>query len=238
MIPCPGCRAPMARQAYERKPAGTVDIDLCHPCHLFWFDRFESTALTPGAVIELFGAIHEHHDGPPRPVPEKVSCPQCRSALVLTHDLQGTNRFTYHRCPAGCGRLTSFFQFLREKHFVRSLMPLEVARLRGQVAQVRCSSCGAQLELERESACRYCRAPVSILDADAVRTTLAQLTHRERERHQPVDPAAAIDAVLAGARAERPARAGRAARAHATPLRTDTLDLVSEALDFLMQQID
>ena len=238
MIACPGCRAPMARRVFERKPAGTVDLDLCHPCHLIWFDQYESAALTPGAVIELFRAIHAEQEGRARPVPEICACPKCRRVLSLTHDMHGTNRFTYLRCPGSCGRLTNFFQFLREKHFVRSLAPVEVARLRAQVAQVRCSSCGAPLDLERETACRYCRAPVSILDADAVRKTLAQLSDRERERRRPVDPVAAVDAVLNGARARRRIERVGNSQPYVSDGRPDTFDLVSEALDFLMQQID
>lgn len=42
MIACPGCAAPVARRALQRKPAGTVELDLCHPCHFIWFDRYES----------------------------------------------------------------------------------------------------------------------------------------------------------------------------------------------------
>jgi hypothetical protein len=35
-------------------------------------------------------------------------------------------RFSYWRCPDEHGRLTPFFQFLREKQFVRSLTPAEL----------------------------------------------------------------------------------------------------------------
>jgi len=230
LIGCPGCAAPMAHGPYERKPSGSTDLDLCHPCHLIWFDQYESPSLTPGAVIRLFGEIHAHHDTPPRPLPDRLACPRCRKPLVPTHDFHGTNRFTYHRCASGCGRLSTFFQFLREKHFVRSLAPHEVEGLRAQVAQVRCSSCGARLELERETACRYCRAPISILDADAVRKTLAQLDAKEQARRH-IDPAAAVAAVLDGERARRRV-------AHASGARRDVdagVDLVGEVLDFLMQ---
>jgi Zn-finger nucleic acid-binding protein/glutaredoxin len=231
MIRCPGCTAPMERRAFRRKPSGDVDLDFCHPCHFIWFDKYESTALTPASVIQLFGAIHQHHATPPRPVGERTSCPHCRRALELTHDLMGTNRFTYHRCPSGCGRLTTFFQFLREKHFVRSLAPHELAQLRAQVAQVRCSSCGAFLDLDRGTSCQYCRAPVSILDPDAVRRTLQDLSASERERQQVRDPGAVLDAVLEGHRPKRRVPAG--ARGSPEPS-GGVLELVGDALDFLM----
>lgn len=234
MIGCPGCAAPMERRVFQRRPAGTVELDLCHPCHFIWFDQYESTQLTPGSVIQLFGAIHEHHATPPRPVGERTHCPHCRRALVLTHDFMGRNRFTYHRCASGCGRLTTFFQFLREKEFVRSLAPHEITQLRAQVTQVRCSSCGAFLELERETACRYCRAPVSILDPDAVRRTLQQLSTQERERRAMPDPDEALAAVLAGERGGRRV-AGRGGRP--APRADNALELVGDALDWLMDSV-
>jgi len=245
MIGCPGCAAPMERRAFQRRPSGSVDLDLCHPCHFIWFDQYESTALTPGAVIQLFGTIHEHHSTPPRPVSDRTSCPHCRRGLVLTHDVMGRNRFTYHRCPSGCGRLTTFFQFLREKHFVRSLAPHELTQLRAQVAQVRCSSCGAFLDLDRGTSCAYCRAPVSILDPDAVRRTLQDLSAQERERQRVRDPAEVVGAVLEGRRASRrtpayssgPAREGLRSRGSfgGTPSGLgDVLELVGDALDLLM----
>jgi hypothetical protein len=124
-------------------------------------------------VIELFRLIHEHRDKPARALADTMSCPACATRLVFTQDLQKTNRINYHRCPKGHGRLTTFFQFLREKQFVRTLSPVEVERLRATVKQVRCSGCGAPVDLGKDPACGYCRSPISILDAEAVEKALA-----------------------------------------------------------------
>lgn len=220
----------MERRAFPRKPHGSVDLDICFACHAIWFDQFESAQLTPGAVIDLFARIHERHDTPPRPLGDATRCPGCRARLQLTLDIQRTNRISYYRCPKGHGRLTTFFQFLREKQFVRSLTAPEIARLRAHVRQVRCSSCGAPVDLARDPQCGYCRAPISILDPDAVKRTLAELGEAEtRRRH--VDPTAIVEGLLAGKRFERSlARIeGRAA-----PAGLGAVDLVGEALDFLM----
>lgn len=222
----------MQRRSFARKPLGRVELELCFACHALWFDQFESAQLTPAAVLELFEAIHEHHDLPPRPLADAMRCPQCNRALRHTQDVQRGNRIAYYRCAEGHGRLTTFFQFLREKNFVRSLTGPEVDRLRAHVAQVRCSSCGAPVDLARDAQCAFCRAPISILDADAVRRTIAELTEAER-RSRHVDPAAVVDGLLAGKRFERElARIeGRAG------WKPDAVDLVSEALDFLMRKV-
>ena len=221
----------MARESFERKNLGHVDLDICFACHAIWFDPFESTSLTPGAVMKLFGEIHEKRDIAPRPLGDALRCPTCRSLLKLTYDIQRSNRITYYRCIADHGRLTTFVQFLREKNFIRSLTAAEVAQLRAVVKQVRCTSCGGPIDLERDAQCPYCHAAIAILDADAVQRTLAELTPAERARHD-VRPTAAIDALLAG---QRSARAiDPAVFAPAASL--DVVDLVGEALDFLMQR--
>lgn len=226
----------MERSTFARKPQGGVDLDLCFACHAIWFDQYESAQLTPGAVLELFGKIHEHNDEPPRPLGERLHCPACRERLLLTQDLQRANRISYYRCAAAHGRLTTFFQFLREKQFVRSLTASEIATLKASVSQVRCSGCGAPVNVERDAQCGYCRSPISILDPDAVKRTLAELGRAERPPRQ-VDPAKIVEGMLAGQRFEEPrarARARAPVSAGWTLGSEDLVDLVGEALDFLM----
>ena len=233
----------MELRGFARKPLGGIDLDVCFDCHAIWFDQLESAQLTPGAVLELFKAIRDHHDRPARPLGERLACPKCRARLALTNDLQRTNRISYYRCPQGHGRLTTFIQFLREKNFVRDLSKPEIAELQAKVTQVRCSSCGGPVDLKKEAACGYCRAPIAILDADAVKRTLAELDSAERREPRPppmprVDPDRALQAVLAGQRFEHRLNRGRGAtRASAavpTLVSDGPMDLLSEALDFLM----
>jgi hypothetical protein len=225
----------MRLESYERRAEGRVDLDFCDACEAIWFDPFESSQLTPGAVMKVFEAIHRRGDARPRPLADVCRCPACRRALVLTHDIERTNRITYYRCPEGHGRLTTFYQFLREKNFIRSLSVGEIEKLKALVKQVRCTSCGAPVNLERDAQCPFCRAPIAILDAEAVTHALAELAGEEQKRRS-VDPHAAIDALLAG---QRSARAGGARRAYdfqpvSPAWSTDVVDLVGEAVDFFM----
>ena len=241
-VACPGCSAPMECSDFARKPLGGVALDICYDCHAIWFDQLESAQLTPGAVLDLFRRIHEHHDRQARPLADVLKCPKCRAKLKLTNDVQRANRINYYRCPEGHGRLTTFLQFLREKNFVRELSKPEVAELSVRVAQVRCSGCGGPVDLKRESACGYCRAPISILDADAVKRTLAELAAAERREPMAppmprVDPDRALQAVLSGQRFEHRLNRGsgmRAAASMPTLVSDGPVDLLTEALDFLM----
>ena len=221
---CPSCAGAMRRQSFARRPEGQVDLDFCFACQAIWFDQYESAQLAPGAIIELFRSIHANAVPVARPISDAAQCPRCRRTLRLTHDIQRTNHFAYYRCPQAHGRLITFFHFLREKQFVRSLSNVEIERLKATVRQVRCSSCGAPVNVERDAACSFCHAPLAILDADAMQKTLAELhAAEERTVTAPNVTAASFDALLEGRRVER-------RLAHAERETAAGIDLLRESL--------
>ena len=194
----------MRRQSFtSRSVTGRgVDLDICYDCHGIWFDPFESAQLSPAAILQLFELIRKQDD-PPRPLAVTCACPTCHQALALTHDFERTNRITYFRCVQGHGRFTTFMQFLREKNFVRTLNPAEINRLRAVVAQVKCSSCGAPVDLARDAECSYCHSPIAILDADAVSHAVAELKAADSApRPASITPTEAMNALVASTRKE------------------------------------
>ena len=188
-----------------------VVIDVCWPCHLIWFDHQESTSLSPGSVIDLFKRIHAAREAARNLVGMQVACPVCASNLNSTSDLAQGGRFSYHRCPNGHGRLIAFTQFLREKNFIRSLQAHEIKALSVTVKQVRCSSCGAPINIENDPACTHCGAPVAVLDEAAVEKALGALHAREVQRTA-WDPARMNDVLTAsqsGVRGRQTAVSGK-----------------------------
>jgi uncharacterized protein YbaR (Trm112 family) len=190
---CPGCSGEMSQRTFEANYAKPVTLDLCLACAAFWFDGLESLALAPGAVLDLFVLIHENRKSPPNPLGEALSCPRCRARLARTANMQRNTRFAYWRCPADHGHFITFLEFLREKNFVRPLSVAEIEDLKRNVRSVTCSSCGAPVDLAKGSACSYCRAPLSMLDAKQVDAVVASLKRdeakREEARRSEVDPA-------------------------------------------------
>ena len=180
---CPGCGMPMTTLDFERHDSGRVQLDFCFPCQVIWFDTMESQQLAPRGVLEVFAALNEHRVGARNALPGLLSCPRCDARLSLTHDVQHTTHFTYFRCTFGHGRLTPFFQFLLEKNFVRPITGAELATLKATVKTVQCSNCGAPLDLEHDSACKYCGSPISILDPDAVTETVRELGKADQREH-------------------------------------------------------
>jgi hypothetical protein len=165
-----------------------LTIDLCAACQGIWFDEGESLQLSPHGTLALFRTIGERRPQGRRPLAERLECARCDLRLSLTVDRQRTTKFQYYRCGRGHGRFMTFFQFLRARNFVRSLTPREVADVKAKVKQVTCSNCGAAIDLDRDVACQYCRAPVSMLDPEQIERTLAELREAdERRRHLPPD---------------------------------------------------
>jgi hypothetical protein len=172
----------MAATAFRTHVDTPLEVDICWSCHLIWFDNLESVSMSPQSVIDLFSRIHSHRNEPRRLVSLTGDCPSCRDKLVQTFDVARGGRFQYHRCPNGHGRLITFVQFLREKQFIRTLSQAERKTLSAQVKQIRCSSCGAGVDLEHHATCGHCGAPVAVLDEQAVAKALEALETRAARR--------------------------------------------------------
>lgn len=185
----------MAPFRFERKPVGTVELDLCFSCQGIWFDEYESVQITPGGVIELFKLIHEHRDDQRLPLRDALQCPRCDERLLHGLDVVKSGRFNYHRCLQKHGRFTSFSQLMIEKGFARQLNPREIDELRARVQVIRCASCGAPVDIRTESVCGHCRSPVAILDPEAVEQALAGY-HQAEVKRTTVDPEALAEAIL------------------------------------------
>lgn len=187
---------------------GSVSVDACLACQAFWFDGYESLQLTPGATLRLFRIVGDAAAATRTPMPAVTSCPRCTMRLVPVDDMQRNTRFRYGRCPRGHGRFITFFDFLREKHFVRTLTARQLAELRAQVETVNCSNCGAPIDLTSTSACGHCGSPLSMFDLGHAEGLIAQLKEAEREPAAAVSPTLPLDLLKARRDAERAFPAG------------------------------
>ncbi len=200
----------MQRLALEGQLGTTVAVDACLSCRVFWFGHLKELQLAAAGTLHLFGVIASTPDAGAA-LPGVLRCPECRSRLVLTHDMQRSTRFEYWRCDAGHGRLVAFVDFLREKDFVRSLTPSQIDDLRKTVRVVTCDHCGAPIDLARDSTCAHCGSPVSFLDPAQMGRTIAQLQDAAAGRaaggappasaSASSDPTALVQTMLAESRA-------------------------------------
>lgn len=226
--PCPACGAAMSPQTFKRQQHGEVVLDICFACQGLWFDDFESAQLAPAGVLELFRLLHEHHDDLRQPWPDALRCPRCRERLIEGLDRTRSGHFSYHRCPQRHGRFSSFSAFMMEKGFVRQLNGGEIADLATRVHSIRCSGCGAPVDIRRQNVCGHCRSPIVILDPDAVGKALDEFGSKAR-RQERLDPHAYADALLANERL----KAQAAREKQKDRVDADITDLVLEGAETL-----
>ncbi len=192
---CPKCAREMKELALESHLGTAVAIDVCTPCQAFWFDKYESLKLSAGSTLELMKLIGEHSTKEQLPESGILRCPRCWDPLRYTNDLQGSTHFTYFRCVSEHGRFIRFFDFLKEKKFIRALTPQEIVQLRKSLQTVNCSNCGAPVSLTAGAVCAHCGSPLSILDMKQPERMLEQL--RRAAEPQPVDPHLSLKLAMA-----------------------------------------
>ena len=183
---CTNCSTLMSLYQLPGHYGQHIEIDVCHDCNAIWFDPSESTQLSPDGTVALFQLINERGGTSSTAASkfgEGLRCVTCGAGMKLTNDRVKNTRFAYQSCPKGHGRLTTFYNFLAEKQFVRELTQLERSKLAATVQQIKCSGCGASVNIGKTDACEYCRAPVSVFDREAAKTAI---DHYLRERQRPV----------------------------------------------------
>jgi len=216
----------MQPQHLALRVAGELTVDLCADCQAIWFDALESTQLAPGATLRLFEAIRTTRPAARRPLPATLPCPRCTLPLSLSQDLQHTRRFFYYRCSGGHARFTrSRNSSARRISSGRRRRPS--LRLKASIREISCSSCGAPIELERDAACPYCRAPIAILDPDAIEGTVRALESAEARRTS-VDVGALVEAMLDAQREARGSLSWSVETDHGS---SATVDLIRLGLD-------
>ena len=165
----------------------TVTIDVCVGCQALWFDARESLSLTPASTLALFRIIGERVKRPDKRPADLEKCPRCRGRLRATSDMQRSTRFEYLRCPNGHGRFITFYEFLREKDFIRPLTPAQIAELSRNLHSINCANCGAPVNLASGAACAHCGTELSMLDLRQAEALIAQLQKAEARANQPID---------------------------------------------------
>lgn len=179
----------------QGRDSAEMTLDVCFTCQGIWFDRHESQQMPASGVLELFRLIHNRSKALSRPWSRELHCPRCATDLTTTLDLCKNGKFSYFHCPNQHGRFTAFAAFLIEKGFVRQLTAQEIRTLPVDVTSVKCSSCGAPIDIRKESVCAFCHMPVVVLDHQAVEKALNALQASAQQQHG-ADKNAVIDALL------------------------------------------
>jgi uncharacterized protein YbaR (Trm112 family) len=192
---CPNCGKDMTDWTLDGRLGTQVIVDVCTACQSFWFDEHKSLQLSPGSTLKLMKFIGEHSSTVKPKLSDALKCPRCAGPLSLAHDMVRNMRFNYWACASGHGHFIGFFDFLKEKNFIHTLSPQEIQELKQNVQTVNCSSCGASIDLQTNSACPYCHSAISMLDMKQQQQMLAQL--KDAAEPRPVDATLPLQLSLA-----------------------------------------
>lgn len=200
---CPACDRPLSVEHFEGHYGARVELDLCHPCELIWFDKLENIRLSASGVLTLMRAMSQGLDGARPVLPEALGCPRCEAVLRTEPRRKGPATWQVRACPEGHGQLVRYLDYLTERDCVKPLSGSRLEELRQHVQQVRCSGCGASVSLTGpEAACTHCGAALSVLDAAATAEALSRLQEEQERRSEPDPDMVAADMVMARLRTE------------------------------------
>ena len=188
---CPNCSVEMTSMSLQGRQGKPLDIDLCMGCQAFWFDKYENLQIAPAGILRLMKVIGEREAAATKVFSTSMQCPRCSDLLSPTRDMVREIYFNDWRCRNRHGHFIRFFEFLREKNFIRPLSPQQIEDLRHDVQILNCSNCGAPIELSKSSACEHCGTAISIVDLQQSQQLLEEL--RKAAEPKPVDPALALD---------------------------------------------
>jgi hypothetical protein len=165
---CGNCRQPMRKLglAAHYKHQKPVEIDVCEPCSLIWFDDTESVRLAGPGLADLVRVIHRSMNGerPLEPLPLTLPCPLCAEPLKRVPNISRFGRTTQLECPQKHGAYQTFAQFLAEKGYFRPFNWADIKQVLASGKRLLCFNCGAALDPRPHDECQYCRSSVGLLD--------------------------------------------------------------------------
>lgn len=163
---CTNCRTPMRKLGLAAHYQRTVEIDVCEPCSLIWFDGTESARLAGPGVVDLVRVIHGAMQlpKPMQPLPATLSCPICTASLKLVANRSRYGRTMQLECENKHGAFQSFTMFLAEKGYFRPFSWADIKTLMESGKRPSCFNCGAMLDPRPHDECPYCRSPVGMID--------------------------------------------------------------------------
>jgi hypothetical protein len=179
----------MRRLSLDGHYGQRVEIDLCAPCHLVWFDALESVRLAGTGMLALLGEMANAQREPHQTLRGDTRCPRCAGVLKTIHNRSRWGATLQWECQRRHGAYQTFAQFLSEKGLVRPLGPADRGALERRGATLHCLNCGAGMGA-RDERCRYCDTVPGMVDVarlahalDPEGATEAQAVHAATPKH-------------------------------------------------------
>ena len=198
-LACSNCGAALRTLALAGHYGSRVEIDLCAPCHLVWFDLVESARLAGPGLLALVGEMAAAQTLAHQPLRPDLPCPRCSTPVHTVHNQTRWGRSLQLECPQKHGAWQSFAQFLSEKGLLRALRPADRARALQRDGALHCINCGGALGAD-DSSCPWCTAQPALVDVARLAQALdPEGATREHAVHRTATRATALACQACGA---------------------------------------
>ena len=165
-----------------------VEIDLCAPCHLVWFDVVESARLSGPGLLALIGEMAAAQSLAHQPLRRDLGCPHCHGAVRTVHNRTRWGRSLQLECLQRHGAWQTFGEFLNEKGLLRPMSSADRARALQRPEGLHCVNCGGAVGAT-DTVCAWCRSVPAVVDVarlahalDPEGATAEASVHRTGER--------------------------------------------------------
>jgi Zn-finger nucleic acid-binding protein len=160
---CGNCGGAMRALQLAGHYGTKVEIDLCAPCHLVWFDAVEGARLAGPGLLDLIAEMAQAHTLAHQPLRPRLSCLRCQGAVRTVHNQTRWGRSQQLECAQRHGAWQTFAQFLAEKGLLRPMSSADRARALARDGSLLCVNCGGALQAG-DAQCAWCQSVPAVLD--------------------------------------------------------------------------
>jgi Zn-finger nucleic acid-binding protein len=198
-LACGNCGRPLAALSLSGHYGRLVEIDLCGPCHLVWFDTTEGAQLAGTGLLNLVGEMAALQTLPHHTASADLPCPRCQGRLKTVHNRTRWGHSLQLECLAGHGAWQTFGQFLAEKGLLRAMTSADRARALARDGALNCVNCGGDIG-QADSHCRWCASAPALVDVARLAAALDPDTATAGHRvHGTAPQALALNCAACGA---------------------------------------
>jgi hypothetical protein len=162
-LACSNCGAAMRVLQLPGHYGRTVEIDLCAPCHLVWFDPVESARLAGTGLLALIGEMAAAQALAHQPLRRDLGCPHCRRPVRTVHNRTRWGQSLQLECAQGHGAWQTFGQFLNEKGLLRPMTSADRTRAAQRPGGLQCVNCGGAIGADA-AVCPWCTSVPAVVD--------------------------------------------------------------------------
>lgn len=185
-LACRNCGQALRELALQGHYGRALELDLCAPCHLLWFDALEGAHLTGPSLLKLVGEMAAAQRLPHTPLQPKLGCLRCAGPLRTVHNPTRFGASLQLECAQRHGAWQSFGQFLQQKGLVRPMSSADRHRALQRDGALHCVNCGGNIG-QADTACPWCTSVPAVVDVarlalalDPEGATRQHAVHRQR----------------------------------------------------------